>query len=603
MATVRSILRLMKPYWRGSLLSLFLLTSVVGMDLAIPRLIQRTIDEGIARQDMAVVLQTAALMLGVSALSIVFALGNNYFSILVGEGVARDLRDTLFQKIQALSYGDLDRFSTGQLIVRLTSDVAAVERVILITLRIGTRAPLLIAGSLILMWTTNAGLALALLPVVALVAAVLAVFSLRMEPHFSQAQQALDRLNTVLQENISGARVVKAFDRAGYEGGRFEAANGDFTARTLEVMAYAASMSPALTLLVNAGMVVVVWSGGLAAIRGELSVGQIVAFTNYLLTTMAPLTLMAMLANIWANGYASMQRIEAVLQTAPEIAEAPGARPLRAPAAGRIAFENASFHYDGAGADGLVLEGVTLAAEPGQRVAVLGATGAGKSSLVNLIPRFYDVAGGRVTIDGQDVRGLSQESLLEHIAIVPQETILFSGTVRDNIRYGKPDASEAEVVAAAQAAQAHEFILNLPQGYDTRVEERGVNLSGGQKQRLAIARALLVRPRILILDDSTSSVDVDTEARIQAALDAWPGERTTFVVAQRISTVLNADRIVVLDKGRVAAQGTHAELMEASPIYREIYDLQLGDGRPSPPEPLSHAERGEAPSSLEGKAR
>jgi ATP-binding cassette subfamily B multidrug efflux pump len=287
--------------------------------------------------------------------------------------------------------------------------------------------------------------------------------------------------------------------------------------------------------------------------------------------------MMGMLANTWANGFASWARIREVLETEPEVQDQPDALRLPEPAKGRVSFEGVEFHYNG-GVDRSVLTGVNLTAEPGQSVAILGATGAGKSSLVNLIPRFYDVSSGRVTIDGMDVRHLEEDSLLGQVGIVPQESVLFSGTVRENICYGKRDASEEEIVSAAKAAQAHDFILNLPNGYDTRVEERGMNLSGGQKQRIAIARALLMNPRILILDDSTSSVDVETETKIQNAMQVLMQDRTSFVVAQRISTVLNADKIVVIDRGKVAAEGTHAELIQTSPIYQEIYDSQLGGG-------------------------
>jgi ATP-binding cassette, subfamily B, multidrug efflux pump len=305
--------------------------------------------------------------------------------------------------------------------------------------------------------------------------------------------------------------------------------------------------------------------------------GQIIAFTNYLSTTMGPLLLMSMLANTWANGIASAGRVNEVLDTVPEVLDIPGAQSLPGSAQARLEFKDVTFHYNGS-SDYTVLEGVNLVAEPGQTVAILGATGAGKSSLINLVPRFYDPSQGQIFIDGIDIRTLRQESLLRHVGIVPQETILFSGSVRDNIRYGRPDASEDEVIFAAKAAQAHDFILKLPEGYDTHIEERGVNLSGGQKQRIAIARALVTQPKILILDDSTSSVDVETETKIQDALDVIMQGHTSLVVAQRISTVLTADKIIVVDKGQIVAEGTHGELMENSPIYREIYDSQLGDG-------------------------
>ena len=591
MSHIRKLLSFVKPYRRRALVALFLLTSLVVMDLAIPRLIQHLIDEGINQNNSTVVLQTSLLMLGISAVSTVFAVGNNIFSVQVGEGVARDLREATFLQIQAFSFGNLDRFTTGKLMVRLTSDASAVQRLVQISLRIGTRAPLLMIGSLILMFATDRRLALSMLPLLLVTSAMIVLFSVKMEPFYRLLQQKLDRLNTVLQENIAGVRLVKAFVRADHEAVRFAAANQDYTDRSITVTQFMSVMGPVLSIFVNIGMVIVIWAGGLQAIHGQLTEGQIVAFTNYLLTTMGPLTMMTMLSNVWAGGLASMVRIDEVLDTIPEVEDAPDAQPLPDRPQGRVVFENVAFHYDGAGA-GAVLEGVDLVAEPGETIAILGATGAGKSSLVNLIPRFYDVAAGRVLIDGIDVRSLQQDTLHSHIGIVPQETILFSGSVRDNIRYGRPDASDADVSAAAQAAQAHDFILQLPQGYDTHVEERGVNLSGGQKQRIAIARALLTRPKILILDDSTSAVDVETETKIQAALDELMRDRTSFVVAQRISTVLNADKILVVDQGRIAAQGTHGALMQSSPIYREIYDSQLGNGPLA--EPALASEQGSA---------
>jgi len=575
MHQLRKILPFVKPYWKRSVVALILLTTLVFMDLSIPRLVQRIIDQGVRQHNLSVVIQTSILMLAISLLSTLFAVGNNILSIQVGESVARDLREAQFIKIQKFSFSNLDHFTTGKLMVRLSSDSSAVQRWVQVSLRIGTRAPLLMIGSLILMFNTDKNLALTLLPLLLVTSAVIIAFVVRMEPLFRSVQQKLDRLNTVLQENIAGARLVKAFVRADFESGRFEQANQDFTARTVQVMQFMSTMGPVLSVFVNLGMVIVIWAGGLQAINGKVTIGQIVAFTNYLLTTMGPLTMMTMLSNVWASGIASAQRVNEVLDTIPAVQDAPDAQPLPASTPGQVAFENVTFHYNG---DGAVLENVSLTAKPGETVAILGATGAGKSSLVHLIPRFYDVASGRVTVDGVDIRCLQQDSLVSQVGIVPQETILFSGSVSDNIRYGHTAATDEEVVRAAQAAQAHEFILQLPQGYDTHIEERGVNLSGGQKQRIAIARALLTQPKILILDDSTSSVDVETETKIQDALEQVMHPHTSFVVAQRISTVLKADKIIVLDKGQVAAQGTHAELMKTSPIYQEIYDSQLGNG-------------------------
>ncbi|MCE5264612.1 MAG: ABC transporter ATP-binding protein/permease [Deltaproteobacteria bacterium] len=565
----------LKPNRMRAVCALLLLTALVFMDLAIPRLVQRIIDQGIGKNDPQVVIGTALLMLGISLLSTLFAVGNNVLSIQVAESLARDLRDALFTRIQSFSYANLDEQKTGQLMVRLTSDAQAFQRVVLVSLRIGTRAPLLMVGSLILMVSTSPRLALALLPLLLATSALIVFFVIRMEPLFRSVQQKLDGLNTVLQENIAGARLVKSFVRADYEGARFERASEAYTGESVRVLQVISTMSPVLTMCVNIGVVIVVWAGGIQSVRGGLSVGEIVAFANYLLTTMTPLILMTILSNIWAGGIASARRINGVLETVPDIRDAPDAIDLPEPVAGRLVFEKVSFHYNGAQAES-VLEEIDLTVEPGQTVAFLGATGSGKSTLVNLVPRFYDVSAGRILLDGIDIRRLRHDSLLAQIGIVPQETVLFSGTVRDNIRYGAPDAGEAEIVAAAKEAQAHDFILELSKGYDTHVEERGTNLSGGQKQRIAIARALLTRPKILILDDSTSSVDVETETKIQEALESRVHRQTTLVVAQRISTVLKADKIVVLENGRIAAAGSHGELIAASPIYREIFESQLG---------------------------
>jgi ATP-binding cassette subfamily B protein len=567
----------MRPYGKQSVLALVLLTAVVFMDLAIPRLVQRIIDEGIGGENMQVILSTTLIMLVLSLLSALFAIGNNILSVQVGEGVARDLREALYLRIQAFSYGNLDRLRTGQLIVRLTSDVAVIQRVSRMLLRIGTRAPLLMVGSLILMITTNSRLALTLLPLLLITAVLIIIFITRMGSLFLTVQKKLDTLNTVLQENISGVRVVKAFVRTKRENERFEEANEGYTQFTVKIMQLMATLFPTLMILINVGIVIIIWAGGIQSINGDLSVGEIVAFTNYLLTTMTPIMIMAMISHVVAHGMASAERLNEVLESTPEVQDSPGAFALPKTAAAKVVFENVCFHYNGVSNE-TVLKDINLKAEPGETVAILGATGAGKSTLINLIPRFYDVSEGRVLIDGMDVRDLRQDSLISQVGIVAQETVLFSGTVRDNIRYGHTDAPDEEVIAAAKAAQAHEFILALPQGYDTRVEQRGVNLSGGQKQRIAIARALITQPKILILDDSTSSVDVETETIIQDALEEIMRHRTSFIVAQRISTVLNADKIVIIDKGCIVAQGTHTELMKSNSIYQEIYDSQLGNG-------------------------
>jgi ATP-binding cassette subfamily B multidrug efflux pump len=558
---------------------------MVAMDLAIPRLVERIIDQGIIPRHLEVIFQTFLFMLGVSILDTLFAVGNNLLSIQVGEGVLRDLREALFLKIQSFSFGNLDRMNTGQLMVRLTSDVSVFQRLVHISLRIGTRAPLLMIGSVLLMFNTDPRLALTISPLLLVTLILIVFFVSRMGNLFQAALQKLDRLNTILQENIAGVRVVKAFVRAKYEARKFADSNEDYTERNTKVMRLMATMGPAMSICVNVGIVLVIWAGGFQAINGRITIGQIVAFVNYLLAILSPLSSMVNLGNVWAAAIASAGRINSVLDETPDVQDIAGAVSLFSSDRPRVAFRDVSFRYADA-KDGKVLENINLVAEPGETVAILGATGAGKSTLVNMISRFYDATTGQVMVDDEDVREIKQESLLSQIGYVPQETVLFSGSVKYNIRYGRPEASDEEVIAAAKAAQAHEFILRLPRGYETHVEERGVNFSGGQKQRIAIARALLVRPAILVLDDSTSSVDVETETKIQAAIHEWMRPRADssipagicFVVAQRMSTVLKADKIIVLEEGHIAAQGTHRELLQSSQAYQEIYSSQLGNG-------------------------
>jgi ATP-binding cassette subfamily B protein len=416
-------------------------------------------------------------------------------------------------------------------------------------------------------------------------------------PLFVVVQERLAALNTAVQENLAGVQVVKAFVRERHEIDRFRLYNDEYSQQNIKVGRLIATALPQLTLLTNLGIVAVVWFGGRDVIGDRLTLGALVAFNSYLMIGMAPLMMLGNILPMVSRAEASAGRFWEVLDTRPAIQVAPEPY-IAAVLHGQVTFEGVSFHYHGAG-DGQsgepaaasthtaasahaggrnVLDGITIHVEPGQRVALLGATGAGKSSLVHLIPRFYDVDCGTIRIDGVDVRDWDPEALRKRIGVVLQQTTLFSGTVRENIAYGRPGASPDEVITAAKAAQAHEFITAMPGGYDALIEERGANLSGGQKQRIAIARALLIAPGILILDDSTSAVDVETEARIQAALDDVLAGTTTFLIAQRVSSVLSADQILVLDHGQIAARGTHSELLESSSIYQQIYRSQMGDG-------------------------
>jgi len=580
MKSIARLLRFVTPYRLYAIAALILLLGMVASDLLIPRLTQRIIDQGIASSDLGIVLTTSLMMLGAALLAALFALGNNYFSVRVAQHVAHDIRSALVRKVQSFSFGNLDELRTGNLITRSTSDVHMVQMIVMMSLRILTRAPIWIVGASVMLILTSPRLALMMAAFVPLIVLFVIWFARRARPMFTWVQERLDRLNTVLQENLAGVRVVKAFVRERHEIERFADANVELMEKNIRIMRLVAILLPTMTLILNLGVAGAIWLGGTATLAGGMTVGEVVASINYLTFALFPLMMLAgMLAPI-AAADASASRILEVLDAEPRVAERPGARALVEPE-GRIAFEDVSFGY---GADGgePVLCDVSFVAEPGETVAILGATGSGKSTLIHLIPRFYDATEGRVTFDGIDVRDLQLTSLRGNIGIALQEAVLFAGTIRENVTYGRPDATDEEIRAACEAAQALDFIESLSEGFDTEIGQRGVTLSGGQRQRLAIARALVVRPRILILDDSTSAVDIETEVRLQDALDhliAESEDKTTrFIVAQRISTVLLADKIVVLDRGRIESCGTHTDLLERSPIYREIFESQLGKG-------------------------
>jgi ATP-binding cassette subfamily B protein len=576
MSDLRRVLGFLAPYKKEAIISTIFIGLVVVMDLSIPRLIQTVIDDGVAQQDMNLIFWTSLLMIGASLISAALSIANTYFSVRASRGFEADLREAIFKKIQTFSFGNLDDFTTGQLLTRLTSDLNQVQMIVHIGLRMLIRAPLMFLGSFGIMFSTNPSLATVVLALLPLTIVLVYFFIRLVRPLFTKVQEYLESLNQVLQENLTGIRVVKAFVRSKYENERFEVANDELYSISLKMTRYISIFFPIVMALMNLGTVAIIYFGGIQVFQGTTSVGQIMAFTNYLFSTMFPVLMLSMMAGQISAASASSTRIMQVLNTEPEVKDKPDAIVLDN-IQGRVVFENVAFSYRDDGGDP-VLTDISFTAEPGEKVALLGSTGSGKSSLINLIPRFYDTTEGRVTIDGVDIKDIKMKNLRSHIGISLQEAVLFSGTIRDNIRYGNPDASDEELVEAAKIAQAHEFITSFPQGYDTLVGQRGVNLSGGQKQRIAIARALLIKPKILILDDSTSAVDVETEAELEKALEALMEDTTSFIVAQRISTVLKADKILVLDNGRIAAVGSHDELIDTSPIYHEIYDSQLGDG-------------------------
>ncbi|GAB4126204.1 MAG: ABC transporter ATP-binding protein [Roseiflexaceae bacterium] len=546
------------------------------MDLAQPRLIQEIIDRGVAQRDLNVVITTGGWMFVAALVGMIGGVGCAYFAILAAQGFGADLRASLFRHVQQLSFGNLDRLETGGLITRLTNDVTQVQELVQMLLRIMVRLPLLLVGSLIMAVITSPRLALILVVVMPIVVVVIAIIIRQTFPRFGVVQQRLDRVNAIIQENLAGVRVVKAFARADHEQQRFQQANQELMSDNLAAVRISTATMPIVLLIMNVGVVATLWFGGVAVQVGDLQAGQLVAFINYLTQTLMSLMMVSMMIVRVSRAAASGVRVVEVLNQQPDLL--PPAAPQRLAAArGRVAFEQVRFSYYPDGRDPVLRE-ISFVAEPGQTVAILGATGSGKSSLVNLIPRFYDVQAGRITLDGVDLRDLDPQELRQAIGVALQETILFSGTIAENIRYGRPEASDLEVEQAAQIAQAHDFIMHFPDGYQSRVGQRGVNLSGGQKQRIAIARALLTQPLVLILDDSTSAVDLVTEARIQAGFAAAGQHPTRIIVAQRISSVVQADQILVLEDGRIAAQGTHDHLLATSLIYREIAASQHFQG-------------------------
>jgi ATP-binding cassette subfamily B protein len=574
------MLHYLSPYWILIALAVSFLLLATVVELLIPLQIERIIDDGIATGDMGIVGIVTLEMIGLVLLSMLFSIANVILSVRVSEHSAADIRDATYRRIQQFSFGNLNELRTGELLVRLTSDVNKIKLVVMMSLIMALRTPLMLVGSLIMLVLISPTLALLLLVLLPLMTGIIWWFTVKSGPMYEAVQRRLDRLNTVMQENLAGVQVVKAFVRADYEKERYDRANTQLMDKSIQVNQLVVLLLPTMVLILNLGIATIIWFGGLQAINGQMTSGEIVAFVNYLLMTMITVMMLGRILPMISAAEASAGRILEVVDSKVEVQDKPQARPLDPEQVnGRIAFENVTFDYDSdQNEHETVLKNIDFVATPGETVAILGATGSGKSTLVNLIPRFYDVSKGRVTIDGVDVREVTKESLRALVGVCLQETLLFSGTIRDNIAFGDHDASRDDIVTAAQLADADDFITSKPDGYNTVVGKRGVGLSGGQRQRVAIARALARRPKILILDDSTSSVDVATEVRIQKALDDNLEDVTSFIVAHRISTVLTADKIIVLDKGRIAAVGNHRELMTSSPIYQEIYESQLGDG-------------------------
>ncbi len=502
----------------------------------------------------------------------VFAFLQAFWAEKNSQSVAYDLRNDLYAKIQGLSFSYHDKNQTGQLMIRATDDVEKLRLFIGQGLLQLVGAIILLTGTIIILFSTNIPLAWTAMPILPIALVLFMIFGSAAQPMFRKVQIKLSALNTILQENLAGIKVIQAFTREKQQQTKFRRAADDLLGQAISVAKLFTFLFPMIFLIANLGQAAILYVGGKQIITSTLTLGEWQEFSLYLVYLFFPVAQLGFIITQFGQAAASADRIFEILDAKSDIVDKPDAIELPS-VKGEVKFENVTFRYFTGGEP--VLSEVTFEARPGERIALLGATGSGKSTIINLLPRFYDPTEGKITVDGHDLRDIKVDSLRKQIGIVLQETTLFSGTIHENIAFGRPDASDKDVIAAAKAAQAHDFIMSFPEGYNTHVGERGTTLSGGQKQRVAIARALLLNPRILILDDSTSSVDLQTESLIQAALDKLMENRTSFVIAQRISTVMSADKILVLDKGKVVAQGKHADLMENEPIYAEIYNSQI----------------------------
>lgn len=563
----------LRPYWRQMGLAYGGMLSAIILNLLVPQVVKRAIDQGLTSGSARSLFGAAGLILGIAIVRGALGFAQRYFGEWLSNRVGYDLRNHFYQSVQNLPFAFHDKAQIGDLMSRATGDISETERFMGIGLMDLLSTMLLLIGVVIAMLLEDAWLALwVLVPLGVLVVAALR-FGMMMRPMFKKIQAQMGVLASVMQESLTGIGVVKAFAREPHEFTKFDRENDKwFDMRYASIQKWA-DYWPFFTFVLSLCILILLWFGGPRAITGEITVGTLFALISYVLMLNSPVLHMGFAVNLAATAGASASRIFEIIDTPNEIAEASDARPLTAPR-GEVTFANVSFTY---GQGRSILQEVNFVAQPGQVVALIGPTGSGKSTITNLIPRFYDPTAGQVLIDGVDIRQFQIKSLRSHIGIVLQEPFLFNGTIAENIAYGRPAAPQEEIVAAAKAAKAQDFIESFPEGYQTKVGERGVTLSGGQKQRIAIARALLYNPCILILDDSTSSVDTETEHVIQQALAVLMQGRTTFVIAQRLLTLKSADQILVLDHGRIIERGTHEQLLALGGHYRTIYDLQLRD--------------------------
>lgn len=561
----------LKPYRPAMAIALFLMLVELAVELLQPVLIAKIIDDGIMQKDLSVIYYWGSIMIAFSLAAFIAGITNSFFASHASQGFAYDTRKALFEKIQAFSFSNLGKFESSSLITRLTTDVTQVQNTVFMSLRIALRAPLLIIGGLVMSLFVHLQLGLLLTITTPLLAFFLIWIMKKGGALFKSVQVKLDGVNSVMQENLSGMRLIKTLLRKDYEVDRFTKANHELKSRTVTGLRMLELTMPILFLIMNAGIMAVLWFGHVEVTNGGTDVGAVVAIVNYATRMTNAFSVLSWIIMALSRARASSQRITEVLNTDIDLADTDGLE-ANAEIRGDITFSNVSFSYPEEGTE--ILNNISFSVKAGERLAILGATGSGKSSLFNLIPRLYDTVSGAIFIDGKNVTEYKLEELRKQIGFVPQEAMLFTGTIKENIGWGKENTSIEEIEEAARNAQIHETILKLPLGYETKIGQKGVNLSGGQKQRISIARALVRKPKILMLDDSTSALDLKTEARLLEAIKNY--DCTTLIITQKISTARQCDKILLLDEAAVSGIGTHEELTESNSLYKEIVHSQLG---------------------------
>ncbi|MDG4846139.1 ABC transporter ATP-binding protein [Peribacillus frigoritolerans] len=563
----------LKPYWLLIILALSLMIVELGVELLQPLFIAKIIDDGILQKDLSVVIKWGSVMVGLSVFSFLGGIVNSFTASHVSQSFGHDVRTSLFGKIQAFSFANLNNIPTSSLITRMTNDVTQLQNTVFMGLRIMARAPLIVIGGAIMAIAVDLKLSLVLVISIPVLVFFLGGVMKRAAKLFKLVQKKLDNVNGVMRENLIGMRLIKAFLRKEHEIGRFDDANEELKRKTVSSLRLIETTMPVLMLVMNVAILIILWLGSEFITTGDIQVGEVVAIVNYATRIAASLSVFSWLIMVISRAKASAERVTEIFETSIDIDEGKAESKSGAVNGGGIKFLDVSFRYPGT--ETPILKNLTFSIDPGESLAIIGATGSGKTSLFQLIPRLYEVESGSIQIDGQDLKDIPLNSLRNRIGYVPQEALLFSGTIKNNVAWGKEGASMEEIMAAAMHAQVHETVMKLPKQYETQLGQKGVNLSGGQKQRLSIARALVRKPRILLLDDSTSALDLKTESKLLAALKDYTC--TTLIITQKISTAMEADKILLLESGQVLALGKHQDLIQTSDLYRKIVRSQFGE--------------------------